>query len=183
MRAATDNKLIELQKKFSSLKETNERGEKSREKLSGELKDMKKKVIVNRIVGYWMLCTCYSVLQCLVTMIYTRREVLKMTCPLRIRRQPSITLHLAMFTARFFINFEYNLILINSIKPVPLNLPNLIQVMPIVKPPKTTEVKGTETLPQVLSGQSIPCLKLKLWKSPWDTIHCWHYGDSHTFFR
>ena len=52
MRAATDNKLIELQKKFSSLKETNERGEKSREKLSGELKDMKKKVIVNRIVGY-----------------------------------------------------------------------------------------------------------------------------------
>ena len=166
MRAATDNKLIELQKKFSSLKETNERGEKSREKLSGELKDMKKKVIVNRIVGYWMLCP--SMLQCLVTMIYTRREVLKMTCPLRIRRQPSITLHLAMFTARFFINFEYNLILINSIKPVPLNLPNLIQVMPIVKPPKTTEVKGTETLPQVLSGQSIPCLKLKLWKSPWN---------------
>ena len=104
---------------------------------------------------------CPSMLQCLVTMIYTRREVLKMTCPLRIRRQPSITLHLAMFTARFFINFEYNLILINSIKPVPLNLPNLIQVMPIVKPPKTTEVKGTETLPQVLSGQSIPCLPLK----------------------
>ena len=29
---------------MSSLKETNERGEKSREKLSGELKDMKKKV-------------------------------------------------------------------------------------------------------------------------------------------
>ena len=44
VRAATDSKLIELQKKFSSLKETNERGEKSREKLSGELKDMKKKV-------------------------------------------------------------------------------------------------------------------------------------------
>ena len=47
MRAATDSKLIELQKKFSSLKETNERGEKSREKLSGELKDVKKKVIVD----------------------------------------------------------------------------------------------------------------------------------------
>ena len=47
VRAATDSKLIELQKKFSSLKETNERGEKSREKLSGELKDVKKKVIVN----------------------------------------------------------------------------------------------------------------------------------------
>ena len=46
MRAATDSKLIELQKKFSSLKENNERGEKSREKLSGELKDMKKKVLV-----------------------------------------------------------------------------------------------------------------------------------------
>ena len=63
MRAATDNKLIELQKKFSSLKETNERGEKSREKLSGELKDMKKKVIVNHIV--WdtecSVPVCYSV--------------------------------------------------------------------------------------------------------------------------
>ena len=39
--------MIELQKKFSSLKETNERGEKSREKLSGELKDVKKKVTLN----------------------------------------------------------------------------------------------------------------------------------------
>ena len=46
VRAATDSKLIELQKKFSSLKENNERGEKSREKLSGELKDVKKKVLV-----------------------------------------------------------------------------------------------------------------------------------------
>ena len=45
MRAATDSKLIELQKKFSSVKESNERGEKSREKLSGELKDVKKKVL------------------------------------------------------------------------------------------------------------------------------------------
>ena len=49
MRAATDSKLIELQKKFSSLKETNERGEKSREKLSGELKDVKKKVTLNAL--------------------------------------------------------------------------------------------------------------------------------------
>ena len=63
MRAATDNKLIELQKKFSSLKETNERGEKSREKLSGELKDMKKKVIVNHIVRdtECSVIVCYSV--------------------------------------------------------------------------------------------------------------------------
>ena len=49
VRAATDSKLIELQKKFSSLKETNERGEKSREKLSGELKDVKKKVTLNAL--------------------------------------------------------------------------------------------------------------------------------------
>ena len=55
VRAATDSKLIELQKKFSSLKETNERGEKSREKLSGELKDVKKKVnccLLNALFPY-----------------------------------------------------------------------------------------------------------------------------------
>ena len=51
VRAATDSKLIELQKKFSSLKETNDRGEKSREKLSGELKDVKKKVTLMLVLN------------------------------------------------------------------------------------------------------------------------------------
>ena len=51
VRAATDSKLIELQKKFSSLRETNERGEKSREKLSGELKDVKKKVTLMLVLN------------------------------------------------------------------------------------------------------------------------------------
>merc|ERR1719400_2202493 len=93
VRAATDNKLIELQKKFSSLKETNERGEKSREKLSGELKDMKKKArgLEDDLASQ-------------------NKEASK---------------YLSALTD------VYN------------------KVMPIVKPPKATEVKGTETIPQV----------------------------------
>ena len=79
VRAATDSKLIELQKKFSSLKETNDRGEKSREKLSGELKDVKKKVTLMLVLyTWWMLRThfkrhkqCFEISseQCLVSVL------------------------------------------------------------------------------------------------------------------
>jgi len=93
VRAATDSKLIELQKKFSSLKETNERGEKSREKLSGELKDVKKKArgLEDDLAAQTKEASKY-------------------------------------LTA---LGDVYS------------------KVMPIVRPPKATEVKGTETLPQV----------------------------------
>jgi len=93
VRAATDSKLIELQKKFSSLKETNERGEKSREKLSGELKDVKKKArgLEDDLAAQ------------------TKEAAKYLTA----------------------LGDVYS------------------KVMPIVKPPKATEVKGTETLPQV----------------------------------
>jgi len=92
VRAATDSKLIELHKKFSSLKETNERGEKSREKLSGELKDVKKaRGLEDDLAAQTKEASKY-------------------------------------LTA---LGDVYS------------------KVMPIVKPPKATEVKGTETLPQV----------------------------------
>ena len=44
IRRATDHKLIELQKKYSSTKDSNEKLEKSRDKLQVEVKDLKKKV-------------------------------------------------------------------------------------------------------------------------------------------
>ena len=44
VRRATDVKFIELQKKFSSTKDSNEKLEKTREKLQIESKDLKKKV-------------------------------------------------------------------------------------------------------------------------------------------
>merc|ERR1719430_1048668 len=93
VRAATDSKLIELQKKFSSLRETNERGEKSREKLSGELKDVKKKArgLEDDLAAQ------------------TKEAAKYLTA----------------------LGDVYS------------------KVMPIVKPPKATEVKGTETVPQV----------------------------------
>jgi septal ring factor EnvC (AmiA/AmiB activator) len=93
VRAATDSKLIELQKKFSSVKESNERGEKSREKLSGELKDVKKKA-----------------------------------------RGLEDDLSAQTKEAAKYLTALGDV---------------FSKVMPIVKPPKATEVKGTETLPQV----------------------------------
>jgi len=44
VRRATDTKFIELQKKFSSTKDSNDKLEKSRDKLQSEVKDLKKKV-------------------------------------------------------------------------------------------------------------------------------------------
>ena len=44
VRRATDQKLIEIQKKYSSTKDSNEKLEKSRDKLQTEVKDLKKKV-------------------------------------------------------------------------------------------------------------------------------------------
>ena len=44
VRRATDTKFIELQKKFSSTKDSNEKLEKNRDKLQSEVKDLKKKV-------------------------------------------------------------------------------------------------------------------------------------------
>merc|ERR1712243_75270 len=45
VRAATDLKLIELQKKFSNLKESNEKSERSRDKLSSDLREAKRKCV------------------------------------------------------------------------------------------------------------------------------------------
>ena len=113
VRAATDSKLIELQKKFSSLKETNDRGEKSREKLSGELKDVKKKVTLMLVLyTWWLLRThfkrhkqCFEISseQCLVIVLnfIFRREVLKTIWQRRRRKRPNTSRRLAMFTARF----------------------------------------------------------------------------------
>jgi chromosome segregation ATPase len=44
VRSATDLRFIELQKKFTSCKDSNERVEKARDKLQTEVKDLKKKV-------------------------------------------------------------------------------------------------------------------------------------------
>ena len=126
VRAATDSKLIELQKKFSSLKETNDRGEKSREKLSGELKDVKKKVTLMLVLYiWWMLRTHFKTqsvfwdflwaMQCLkhclvsVLKFIFRREVLKTIWQRRRRKRPNTSRRLAMFTARFkpgHINYQ-----------------------------------------------------------------------------
>merc|ERR1711874_354729 len=43
-RSATDLRFIELQKKFTNCKDSNERVEKARDKLQTEVKDLKKKV-------------------------------------------------------------------------------------------------------------------------------------------
>jgi len=93
VRAATDSKLIDLQKKFALLKETNDKGEKVREKMSGDLRETRKKVRVleEEVASTSREATRYS-------------QVL---------------------------GEVYH------------------KVAPIVKPPKTTEVKGTETMPQV----------------------------------
>ena len=93
VRAATDSKLIELQKKFSSLKETNERGEKSREKLSGELKDVKKKVTLKALHPFQKAQAVFQDLAQRPNLTSKfRREALKMICRRRIRRQPNTSM-------------------------------------------------------------------------------------------
>lgn len=93
VRAATDTRLIELQKKFAGLKESSEKGEKAREKLSSELRESRRKArgLEEEVASQGKEVTRY---------LATLGEV-------------------------------YH------------------KVMPIVRPPKATEVKGTETLPQV----------------------------------
>jgi len=93
VRAATDLKLIELQKKFAGLKESSDKGEKTREKMNNDLRDCRKKV--------------RSLEEELAT---SSRE-----------------------SSRYM----------NILGEV------YHKVMPIVKPPKITEVKGTETTPQM----------------------------------
>jgi len=93
VRAATDTRLIDLQKKFGSLKDSHDKGEKTRDKLAADLRESRKKGRSLEEEAAQQAREAARYLACLGD-VYSK-------------------------------------------------------VMPIVRPPKATEVKGTETVPQV----------------------------------